>query len=45
MLPNFICFAVPAPNDILRTESVTPVVAAVGFTVYHLIFGVVNFVG
>lgn len=26
MLPNFIWFAVPAPDDILRTESVTPVV-------------------
>jgi len=26
MIPNFIWFAVPAPNDILRTESVTPVV-------------------
>lgn len=26
MLPNFIWFAVSAPNDILRTESVTPVV-------------------
>jgi len=26
MLPNFIWFAVPAPNDILRAESVTPVV-------------------
>lgn len=26
MLPNFIWFAFPAPNDILRTESVTPVV-------------------
>ena len=26
MLPNFIWFAVPAPNDDLRTESVTPVV-------------------
>jgi hypothetical protein len=26
MLPNFIWFAVPAPNDILRTESVTPMV-------------------
>jgi hypothetical protein len=26
MLPNFIWFAVPAPNDILRTESVTSVV-------------------
>ena len=30
MLPNFIWFAVPAPNDILRTESVTPVVDAIG---------------
>lgn len=26
MIPNFIWFAIPAPNDILRTESVTPVV-------------------
>ena len=26
MLPNFVWFAVPAPNDILRQESVTPVV-------------------
>ena len=26
MLPNFIWFAVPAPNDVLRSESVTPVV-------------------
>ena len=26
MLPNFIWFAVPAPNDVLRAESVTPVV-------------------
>ena len=30
MLPNFVWFAVPAPNDILRTDSVTPVVDAVG---------------
>lgn len=30
MLPNFIWFAVPAPDDILRTESVTPVVDIVG---------------
>ena len=29
MLPNFIWFAVPAPNDVLRTESVTPVVDVV----------------
>lgn len=26
MAPNFIWFAVPAPNDVLRTESVTPIV-------------------
>ena len=25
MLPNFIWFAVPTPNDVLRAESVTPV--------------------
>ncbi len=25
MLPNFVWFAVPAPNDILRAQSVTPV--------------------
>ena len=25
MLPTFIWLAVPAPNDVLRTESVTPV--------------------
>ena len=26
MLPNFIWFVVPAPNDVLRAESATPVV-------------------
>lgn len=26
MVPNFIWFAIPAPNDILRTESITKVV-------------------
>ena len=29
MLPNFIWFAVPAPNEVLRMESVTPMVDAV----------------
>lgn len=24
MLPNFIWFSIPAPNDVLRTDSVTP---------------------
>ena len=30
MLPNCIWFAVPAPNDILRAESVTPLLDTVG---------------
>ena len=30
MLPNFVWFAVPAPNDILRTDSATPVADAIG---------------
>ena len=30
MLPNFIWFAVPAPNDSLRADSATPVVDAIG---------------
>ncbi len=30
MLPNFIWFAVPAPNDILRAESVTETVDLIG---------------
>ncbi len=30
MLPNFVWFAVPAPNDILCTDSVTPAVDAIG---------------
>lgn len=29
MLPNFIWFAYPAPNDVLRGESVTPVIDAI----------------
>ena len=30
MLPNFLWFAVPASNDSLRTESVTPMIDAIG---------------
>lgn len=30
MLPNFIWFALPAPNDVLRAESVTPTVDMIG---------------
>lgn len=29
MLPNFIWFAVPAPNDVLRAESATPIIDAI----------------
>ena len=37
MLPNFIWFAIPAPNDILRTDSVTPIVDAIG-SFCHIFF-------
>ena len=37
MLPNFIWFAVPAPNDILRQESITPIVDTIG-SVCQIIF-------
>ena len=37
MLPNFIWFAVPAPNDILRQESMTPIVDVIG-SVFQIIF-------
>ena len=30
MIPNFIWFAVPAPNDVLRGDSVTPIIDAIG---------------
>ena len=30
MIPNFIWFGVPAPNDVLRSDSVTPVVDTIG---------------
>ena len=30
MIPNFIWFAVPAPNDVLRSDSVTPIVDKIG---------------
>ena len=30
MIPNFVWFAFPAPNDVLRGESVVPVLDAVG---------------
>lgn len=36
MIPNFIWFAVPAPNDILRNESVTVTVDMIGSIVQVL---------
>lgn len=36
MVPNFIWFAYPAVNDVLRTESVTPIVDAVA-SVFQII--------
>ena len=36
MMPNVIWFAVPAPNDVLRTESVTPVIDAVASVIQVL---------
>ena len=30
MLPNFVWFVLPAPDDVLRTESVTPLSDAIG---------------
>ncbi len=30
MIPNFIWFAVLAPNDVLRTESITPIIDVIG---------------
>ena len=46
MLPNFIWLAVPVPNDVLRADSVTPVVDVIAsvFAVCHLVFALVNFV-
>lgn len=30
MIPNFIWFAVPAPSDVLRAESITPIIDGIG---------------
>ena len=37
MIPNFIWFSVPAPNDILRNESVTAIVDTIG-SIFQSIF-------
>lgn len=37
MIPNFIWFAVPAPNDVLRNESVTAIVDMIG-SIFQVLF-------
>ena len=44
MIPNFIWFAVPAPNDILRDPSVTPITDAIGSTFQVLFVGALCFI-
>ena len=39
MIPNFIWFAIPAPNDILRKESVTAIVDTIGSICQVLFIG------
>lgn len=39
MLPNFVWFAVPAPNDILHGTSLTPVADALGMVFQVLLAG------
>lgn len=51
MLPNLIWFAVPAPDDKLRTDSITGAIdaadsvfqAAMVFALCFIIYGAVNF--
>ena len=44
MLPNFIWLAVPAPDDILRSESVTAVVDTIGSVCQVILVGALCFV-
>lgn len=44
MLPNFIWFAVPAPNDVLRKESVTVIIDTVGSACQVLLIGLLCFI-
>lgn len=37
MIPNFFWFAVPAPEDFLRGESVTPIIDTIG-SIFQVIF-------
>lgn len=36
MIPNIIWFSIPAPNDILRNESITPVIDTVNCSMHVL---------
>lgn len=43
MIPNFIWFVMPTPNDILRGESVTNNFDMIA-SVCHLIYAIANFI-
>lgn len=44
MIPNFIWFAVPAPNDILRSESATIIIDTIGSVCQVLLIGSLCFI-
>lgn len=44
MIPNFIWFAVPAPDDVLRNESITPIVDRVGSVLQVMLVAALCFV-
>lgn len=44
MLPNFIWFAVPAPNDVLRSESATIIIDTIGSVCQVLLIGSLCFI-
>lgn len=44
MLPNFIWFALPAPNDILRNESATIIIDTIGSVCQVLLIGSLCFI-
>lgn len=39
MIPNFIWFTVPAPNDILRNESATSIIDTIGSIFQSFLIG------
>lgn len=44
MFPNFIWFAVPAPNDVLRSESATIIIDTIGSVCQVLLIGSLCFI-